>query len=71
MLLEEMTVMLDGASSSVWKRLLGDEAVLNSATRPLREMKSPTFTDFRTVVELEKTNKPLDARISSDLSPAT
>ena len=69
-LLEEMTMMLAGASSSVWKRLLGDEAVLNSATRPLREMISPTFTDFRTVAELEKTNKPFDARKSSDLSPA-
>ena len=65
-----MTMMLAGASSSVWKRLLGDKAVLNFATRPLREMTSPTFTNFRTVAELEKTNEPFDARKSSDLSPA-
>ena len=69
-LLEEMTVMLDGASISVWKRLFGDEAVLNSDTRPLREMRSPTLTDCKIVEDVEKTNRPLDARMSSDLSPA-
>ena len=69
-LLDEITVMLDGVSSSVWKRLFGDEAVLNSDTRPLREMRSPTLTDFNIVEELEKTKRPFDARTSSDLSPA-
>ena len=70
MLFEEMTVMLAGASSSVMKRSLGDEADLNSVTRPFREMKSPTFTDCRTVAEVEYTNRPFDARKSFDLFPA-
>ena len=49
-----------GASSSVWKRLLGEEAVLISATRPLREMRSPMFINFKIVEELEKMHRPFD-----------
>ena len=53
---EESTVTFAGESSSVMKRLFGDEVERNSETTPEREMRSPAETDPRIVLFVENCN---------------
>lgn len=64
MLLEETTTMLLGDVSSVAARSSGRVLERNSVILPDREISSPTVTLPSTVVEVEKTKRPLETRMS-------
>lgn len=68
---EDNTVMLVGDSISVKWRSSGAVEERNSATIPLNEIKSPTWTWARTDAVEENTIKPLETRLSELGSPTS
>ena len=66
----DRTTIFDGDPSSVPTRSSGAVLERNSCTFPVREIKFPTLTCLRMVVEVVKTKSPFDARSSLVLLPS-